>query len=370
MRVELAQDSRLAGHDRWTCCMAAVEAISKSYTGPAAWQAADMRVSQEWIHELSPTESSELEAAAEACASIPLTDLGRADFPLPTLGPRLLALQADVVRGRGFVLIRGVPVDASREMAARIYMGIGTWFGDPVPQNAAGHLLGHVKDLGKDPANPVNRIYQTRYRQLFHTDSCDVVGLLCLQPAKTGGQSAIASSTSVYNEMAKRCPDLAAVLARPFVIDRKEEIPPGKEPTYEMPIFHHADGHLTTIYARDFIEAAQRFPDAPRLTDEQNEAMLRFESIAASDEMRLDMDFRPGDIQFLHNHQILHARTDYEDYPEPERKRHLLRLWLSTPNGRQLPDVFAERYGEIRLGARRGGIRVPGAALSAPLDVA
>jgi len=127
-------------------------------------------------------------------------------------------------------------------------------------------------------------------------------------------------------------------------------------------------GRLTTVYARDFIQAAQRFKHVPRLTGLQIEAMDLLDELAASDTFRLDMDFQPGDIQFLHNHQILHARTAYEDYPEPERKRHLLRLWLSAPNGRELPAALAARYGEVTVGKVRGGIRVPGQTLRAPLE--
>ena len=177
--------------------------------------------------------------------------------------------------------------------------------------------------------------------------------------AKRGGESAIASSTALYNEIAGTRPDLAAVLAEPFVVDRKGEVPEGKGPTYEMPIFHHHAGLMTTIYARDFITVAQRRSEVPALTSLQVDALDLLDKLAASDEFRLDMDFRRGDIQFLHNHQILHARTAYEDYPEEDRKRHLLRLWLSARNGRRLPPVFAERYGEIRVGRRRGGIMVP-----------
>jgi len=113
-------------------------------------------------------------------------------------------------------------------------------------------------------------VYQTRYRQLFHSDCCDIAGLLCLRPAMSGGESAIASSNSVYNEMARRRPDLARVLAQPFVVDRKNEFPDGKGPTYDIPIFHHAEEHLTTIYARDFIRgrpAAARGATAQRRAD-------------------------------------------------------------------------------------------------------
>jgi len=341
------------------------------YRGAPVWRGPDMARRDDWIVRISDAEVAEIESAvAAALARTPdLLSLEREHFPLPHLAGRLHAAEREVVRGRGFVLLRGLPIERwSRQQTAVAFWGLGRHFGDPVPQNAAGHMLGHVKDLGKDPANPTHRIYQTRHRHLFHTDSSDVVGLLCLRRAKSGGLSRIVSATTVYNEMARRRPDLAAALADPFIVDRKGEVPAGKTPYYALPIVHHYGGELTMIYARDFIEAAQRFPEVPRLTAAQIEAMDLLDELADDPAFYLDMAFEPGDIQFLHNHQILHARTAYEDYAEPERRRHLLRLWLSTPDGRDLPPAFAERYGEYRRGRRRGGIVVPGQTLSAPLE--
>lgn len=329
-----------------------------------------MRDSASWAYRLDAMERRELLAAASASESsgVPLTNLGRADFPLPTLGPVLDDFARELVNGRGFFLLRRIPVDEPRATVARVLLGVGAYLGEPVSQNAAGHLLGHIKDLGDDPSLPTTRVYTTNHRHLFHTDSCDIVGLLCLQKSMRGGESAIASSTAIYNELAQTRPDLARVLAEPFVVDRKGEIPEGKGPTYEMPIFHHFAGFLTTFYSRDFITVAQARPEVPRLTEKQLEAMDLIDTLASSEKFRLDMAFEPGDAQWLHNHQILHARRAYEDFPEPERKRHLLRLWLSAREGRPLPEVFSERYGEIRVGRRRGGIFVPGATLSAPLE--
>jgi hypothetical protein len=339
--------------------------------GPAAWYRAEMVRSGEWLHELAADEIAEIDTGVETVLSrgIEISDITRDDFELPTLGPILERIRRDVIAGRGFVLIRGVPVDGrTRREKAIAYWGIGTYFGWAVPQNAQGHLLGHVRDIGMDPANPVHRLYATRARHLFHTDSCDIVGLFCLHGARSGGSSMIVSSVTIHNEMLERRPDLVEILGQPFHVDRKGEIPAGKKPHYQLPIFNHHAGYLTTIYARDFIEGAQRFADVPRLTPTQIEAMDMADELANSDELRLDMDFRPGDIQFLHNHQILHARTAYEDWPEPERKRHLLRLWLAPPDGRPLPPAFEERYGNIEPGTPRGGIRVPGQTLRAPLE--
>jgi hypothetical protein len=325
----------------------------------------------QWLYELDAAAIAEIDDAVAAltAANTPLLEVGKENFPLPTLGRALDGIQDEVVNGRGFVLIRGLPVDNyAIEEAALAYLGIGSYFGWAIPQNGKGHVLGHVRDIGLDPDNPEHRIYGTTARHLFHTDSCDIVGLLCLQTARSGGQSKIASSVTVYNEMLERRPDLVAVMMEPFVTDRKGEIPEGKGPHYEMPIFNPYGGYLTTTYNRDFITAAQRFDEVPRLTDEQVAAMDLADELAGSDEIRLDMDFRRGDMQFIHNHQVLHSRTPYEDYPEPERKRHLLRLWLSPPNGRPLAPVIAERFGSIEQGTARGGIRVPGQTLKAPLQ--
>ena len=341
--------------------------------GPSAWYGPDMARSDEWVYRLTADDIAEIESAVDDVErrGLDIVDIRRDDFPLPTLGSKLVAIQRDLVEGRGFVLIRGVPIEGREiEWSARAYWGLGTWFGDAVSQNGKGHVLGHVTDMGYDVNDPRVRIYTTSARQPYHTDSCDIVGLLCLKPAKSGGQSAIASSVTVFNEMITRRPDLAEVMAQPFYIDRKDEIPEGKAPYYQMPIVHYHTGLLSTIYSRNFIDAAQqRFTDVPRLSQGQLEAMNFFDSLAASDAIRLDMDFAPGDIQFLHNHQILHGRTPYEDHPEPDRKRHLLRLWLSAPNGRSLPAAYAERYGNIEAGTRRGGIWVPGVPPRAPLDV-
>ena len=325
----------------------------------------------DWLHQIQPAQIDALEAAATRLLrdGRDIASVTRSDAELPDLDLLLGRVAREVVSGRGFVLLRGLPVDRwDRATAAMAYWLIGTRLGIAVPQNAAGHLLGHVRDLGNDPADPMTRIYTTNARQEFHTDSCDIVGLLCLYPSKSGGASAIASSTTIWNEILSRRPELASVLTEPFTVDRKGEGPPGKQATYELPIFHDHAGAITGIYARAFIEAAQTRPETPRLTAQQIEAMDLVDHLAQDDAIRLDMDFQPGDIQFLHNHQILHARTPYEDWPEPERKRHLLRLWLSAHEGRDLPSGFAERYGTVETGKVRGGIRVQGITPSALLE--
>jgi alpha-ketoglutarate-dependent taurine dioxygenase len=266
-------------------------------------------------------------------------------------------------------LIRGLPVDQLElKLSAAIYLGLGSHIGSLRSSNAKGHLLGHVKDQGVDIKNKDVRFYQTNKKLDFHTDSADLVALLCLQKAKSGGESYIASSISLYNEVALRRPDLVEALFMPYPTDRRGEIPDGYEPWYSMPIFTWYEDQLTCTYIRQYIDAAQaNFPDAPRLTREQVEVMDLMDEILAERKVVLSMEFEPGDIQILNNHQILHSRSDFENWPEPKRHRHLLRLWIAPDNARSLPDYYVPRWGSTTKGDR-GGIMVPGTQLSVELN--
>ena len=347
-------------------------ATRRLIAGPSAWIGADMKNREaEWTYRLSPSDIAELEGAATAVRrrELELAAITRDDFPLPTFGPVLDRLRGDVVDGRGFVLLRGLPVEGRPvEESAVLYWGLGTYFGSARSQNAKGHLLGHVYDLGRglSATNPLLRSYQTAERQRFHIDRADLVALLCLRRAKSGGASTIVSSMMVHNVMAERRPDLLERLYRPFPTDRRGEIPEGKAPFYQAPVFNECEGRVSVLYSRLHIGSSQRFPEAPRLAPEDFEALDMFGELAGNPELRLDMQFAPGDIQILHNHTILHARSAYEDWPEPERKRHLLRLWLCPSDARPLPPVFSEVYGCTAIGDR-GGIICPGTRLHAPL---
>lgn len=329
----------------------------------AVWYGPDFAADDGWIHPLTTAQIAELAVVADRAlaGAVPMAKLTRRDFELPEMAPRLARIQSEVVAGRGFALIRGMPVDDwGTEKSAMAYWAIGLQIGWPVSQNAKGHLLGHICDLRPDLTDPKTRRYATNLAQPYHTDSCDIVSLLCLHEAMEGGLSSMSSSTTIYKEILQRRPDLAEVLHRPFPYDRKGEIPKGKDEFYMLAVVHDYGGYLTVLYNRDFIDSSQRHPDCPRLTDAQIEAMDLFDELAASPEIRIDMELLRGDVQFVHNHQIVHSRTEYTDHPELDRRRHLLRLWLAPPNGRPLPTAFAERYGSIDQGTRRGGIRVPG----------
>ena len=308
---------------------------------PTAWSGREMAANDDWIFPLTAARLAELEAAIEAVRArgLGILEIGRDDFPLPRLGPELAELAEELIDGRGFVLIRGLPVARlGHEASAIAYWGMGRHLGEPITQNPLGHMLGHVKDIGVDADDVEKRGYQSSAHLPFHTDvSGDLVALLCFKPARSGGASSIVSSLAVHNEILRRRPDLAAVLAEPFYWDRRGEVPAGLEPYYPLPVFNYHARHLTVAYLRRFAASAQRFEAVPRMSAAQLEAMDLVDEIANDPAFRLEMEFRQGDIQVLNNHIILHARTAYEDFDEPAERRHLMRLWLSTEDGWPLP---------------------------------
>jgi hypothetical protein len=327
-----------------------------------AWLGPDLERSSEWIELLSEAELAEIESASRRldATEVDWQKLTAADFPLPTLQPRIEKLRQEILEGRGFVLLRGIPVETwGRKLSAIAFLGLGRHFGNLRSQNRDGHLLGHVKDMGLSSSDPNVRIYQTSERQNYHTDSCDIVGLLCLHPAKSGGLSKLVSSTTIYNQMLERRPDLARVLFDQVETDRRGEVPAGQLPYFRIPVFNWYEGRLTAIYQRSYIESARRFEGVPALTPAQVEALDLFDQLSDDPALNLQMQLRTGDIQLVHNHPLLHDRTAFEDWPEPERRRHLLRLWLAPEQARPLPPVFAERYGSVTPGDR-GGVSVPG----------
>lgn len=343
-------------------------------TGPAAWRGPDLAARGDWLAWLTPAQIDELETAMQGAlaAGIPLARLTAADFPLPTLGPWLAELRAQLLHGRGFALLRGLPVARySREQVAAIFLGIGAHLGRARSQNAAGHLLGHVCDLGRSSADPNVRIYQTHERQTFHTDSCDVVGLLCLREAQRGGDSLLVSALSIFNALRGARPDLLGRLLLPMAHDRRGEVPAGAQPFFMIPVFSWLPAQgaagLTVFYQRQYFDSAQRFADAPRLTARDVEALDAFDALANDARLHLSMRLAPGDMQFVHNHVLLHDRTAFEDGSLPSQRRHLLRLWLACPGARVLPPAFAARYGPLEIGDR-GGIVVPGTRLCVPLE--
>lgn len=305
--------------------------LREPLAGPAAWRGADLADDPGWRVTLSDSERAELDAALAHARGTgrPTGALTAADFPLPTLAAAIARWRAELDGGRGFLVVSGVPVERwSRADSERAFWCLGLHLGRPGAQNVQGDLLGHVTDTGDDASDPFVRLYRTASNIAYHCDAADVVGLLCLRRAVRGGASRIASSVSVYNELLARRPELAPRLYEPFALDVRNEDASGALRHIPIPPCRYADGRLRTFYHSDYFRSAERHADVV-LTDDDRTLLDLYEEIAADPALYLDMQLEPGDIQWLSNHTILHARTAYEDAPDPDRRRHLLRLWLS-----------------------------------------
>ena len=182
-----------------------------------------------------------------------------------------------------------------------------------------------------------------------------------------GGDSLLVSVETIYNRMRADRPDLLDKLFEPIATDRRGEIPNGMEPFMTIPPLSWHKGKLTVFYQRQYIDSAQRFEEAMRLTPAHVEALNMFDALANDPDMNLSMRLQPGDMQFVYNHAQLHDRTGFTDWPNPTKRRHLFRLWLSIEGDRELPECFRQRYGSIRIG-HRGGIITQGTTLHVPLD--
>ena len=298
----------------------------------SAWRGSDLAADDSWVERLERDEVGELEAAVAGVkrAGRGMAEIGRADFPLPALSRRIARWSQQLLSGRGFLLVRGIPVERWGEAdSALAYWGIGQHLGVPGGQNPDEELLGHVRDMGEEASNPFVRRYRTAGDIAYHCDLADVVGLMCLQPAAAGGASRIVSSVAVYNELLRRRPDLVARLYQPFCLDTRNE---NGTPYVPVTPCCFSNGVLRTFYHSDYFRSAVRHDDVPDFTREECELLDLYEEIAADPALYLDMQFSDGDIQFISNHVTLHARTAYRDDPDTARRRHLLRLWLSLEN--------------------------------------
>jgi hypothetical protein len=309
----------------------------KAIESPAAWHGSDLREREaEWRLSLSDEEIDELEAVLSDLESrgVSLRDIGSASAPLERLGPRLAACRSTLTSGRGFVVLSGLPVEAWTEArSAMAFWLIGHHLGIPGAQNDEEELLGHVIDYGEQSTSPHVRLYRTPSEIGFHCDGADVVGLLCLTAAPSGGQSRIASSVAIFNALFEADPILALGLFEPFAVDRRGEQRPGQSGFYEIPPARFSeDGALRTFYHSEYFRSVARLPEVGPLAPERLRLLDRYDALACSAEFHLEMDLAPGDMQFISNHTVVHARTMYEDDRDPARKRHLLRLWLSLEN--------------------------------------
>jgi hypothetical protein len=304
-------------------------------TGESAWDGKELETQPEkWVYRLTQEDIQDIDQALKHFLKLdlPLIDISIENFPLKTFDQVLLKERENLFNGLGFGVLRGFPIlDYERKDQLAIFMGIGSYIGIRKPQNSKGHVLGHVKDLSHgsatkslyDPENPITRIYATRKAQPFHVDGADVVALLCLNKGIEGGLSSLISSHTLYNRLLELRPDIVELMKKPWLWDRKGEHAAGEPEYISAPPLVHFKDRLFTFWGPHFFESMTRFPEI-HIEEEKFEAMKYIQELCERE--ALNMSLEVGDIQFVQNYQILHARTAYSD--RPDQARHLLRLWF------------------------------------------
>lgn len=310
---------------------------------PGAWKGSKIDYRKEGLHVFSDTELAEIDRALRHLKSQgerDLPDIDRESFPLKIVGALMEKLRDTLRFGRGFVMLRGIPRERyDADDMARIYFGLGCYLGTPINQSHAGDMLGHVIDV--NDVEPKSRPYRKGGLQPMHCDSSDVVALMCVRAARSGGLSRIASALAVYNTMLRSRPDLAQALRDGFYYGRAEQdalhatSAISREP---VPVFaENETGEVSCYFLGGYARNAAKY--GYPLTPLQTEAIATFEHLAASEEFYLDMSFAEGDIQLLNNRILVHGRTDYADFSEMTRRRHLMRLWLAMPDWPPVPEA-------------------------------
>jgi hypothetical protein len=328
---------------------------------PRAWTAADAQADDSWVQRLTAEEAEGFDRALQHAKQTgkSFVEMTQADFPLPAASRAALQRAIDSTQGRwGLCLVKGFPIDRWSEDEARLaYWGMGLYMGAARTQNRASQFMNDVRDEGGGYKVKGGRGYNTNASLDFHCDSCDVVGLLCRRAAKSGGESKIVSSIALRDEIARRRPDLIEVLQGAWYHSYQGAQAPGEPPYYMCPILGNDPVHFAMRANRKNVMAAQRdFPEVPRLTPAQIEALDLLDQLMADPSLCFSMWLERGDMQLLNSYVTLHSRTDFQDYDDPSLKRHLFRLWIAVPTSQPLPAEWETYFGDVRAGAVRGGL--------------
>jgi len=335
--------------------------VSHPARGPfesdALWLGDDLAKSPSWSYKLQEGEVDEIRSALEASRKRPLDAIGKGDFPLSALASRLASIAETLERGVGSFLLRGWPVaEYTVEENERVFWGLSSHLGTPISQSAKGERIFRVEDAGFGKEDPRTRGPNTSRGLSFHCDRCDVIGFLCVRRARSGGESYLVSSIAVHNEILARRPDLLEVLYRPFYYKTHNVDRANPDPWCKQPIFAVVDGHFVGYVLRVLIDRAYALPELPNMTPEQKEALDLIDEIASDPKFHYRFLQEPGDLFFVNNFVNFHSRSEFEDHSDPERRRQLLRIWLSMPESRPLPPDFAGSFGRVGAGEIRGGI--------------
>ena len=316
--------------------------LKQPLTGPAAWRGVDLAQDPSWLHRLDTETLAAIDVALAHVKQQGLSfpQFGRKDFPLPPRVQQQLSAHADELEnGKGFLVLRGLPVQRYTDEDINIvYYGLGLHLGQPVRQNPRGDLLGLVMHVG-DASKKTTRVYETNLYLPYHSDPSDVVGLLCVRKAKNGGLSSLISVAAIYNEILRKHPEYLGLYYRQWYFEHLCEPQPSLSP-----IFSFHEGKLSCRYLRQYIELGHEIRELP-LSPVEIEALDLFDQMIQDPALKLDMMLEPGDLQFANNYAVLHSRNGFEDYEAQEQRRKMLRLWLKMPNARQLAPEFPGRNG-------------------------
>ena len=324
------------------------------------WRGSETQGIEQFTINLDPSAATTLEQAAVHLASKKgeVTEATKEDLPLGELEETIKKVRHEILEGTGMVLLKGFPVESlsSREIAF-FFWGVGLRLGKAVSQSVMGERLGHVIDA--TDTDPHARAYRNRTELTPHTDPTDILAFLCLYPGATGGVSHFVSALTIYQEIKKNNPDVLKALQHGFHYHRfgEQELDCPEITPWRVPVFSESERKLSCRYVKEFIEIAADEDPNSALSDEQKEALRVFESTAQREDLRLTFTLQPGETIFANNYTVLHARTAFTNHPE--RKRELLRLWLTaTPTRPVVKDIFL--YERAHNGGEHGIVPQPG----------
>jgi hypothetical protein len=327
-----------------------VEMLKHEVTNTSAWKGDELKSDSSWIRILTEDEINEIEITLDSIkqTGLPFSKITSEMFKLPLLGKVLIDVQNSIDNNRGLFLLKGFPAEKyDVNDLEKLIFGISTHIGNMIVEDTEGTLIDHVTDRGASYDNISVRGYTTNAELTPHCDSGDVLGLMCIRPAKEGGLNTITSSMSIYNEVLKNHPEYLEPLYRGFHFNIRGNGPPGKwvdATKHRVPIYSFYKGNLSCRYNQKAILTAEELDVVPKLTKLEIDAINYVAEVAMMPELRFDVMLEPGDILLLNNHTVFHTRSSFTDFDEVEKRRLLLRLWINLHNVRELEPKFAEHY--------------------------
>ena len=320
--------------------------MHEAINSPCVWHGEELFNRKDWLHEINAEHAREIEYLLDGN-----------EKPTPGLDRLFSGIRNSLEDHSGATLVRGLPVEGMDTACAKqLFLKLASKIGAPVSQSADGQLVFSVKDAGYREDDPRARGPNTSKKLTFHSDRCDIIGFFCLKQARSGGENDIVSSAAIHNLLLRDNPELLEELYRPFYYKRHNVDTGNSLPYCRQPVFSVTREKFACNLLRVLIDRAYAMPELPDMTKLQQEALDAVENIASRPEMHANIRQQPGDMLFMNNRVTLHRRSEFEDYPEAERKRHILRVWISPPNNRPLDPLFMDNYGAVEAGSIRGGM--------------